>query len=71
MKVIDNELIDSVIGKARQSSRLRMNYDFHRILDNNTKPTIFPYNNPYTNPSTYYVYKAYNKIHDYYGINWE
>lgn len=33
MKVIDNELIDSVIGKARQSSRLRMNYNFHQSLD--------------------------------------
>lgn len=33
MKIIDNELIESVIGKARQSSRLRMNYNFHQSLD--------------------------------------
>ena len=33
MKVIDNDLIDSVVAKAKESPRLRMNYNFHESLD--------------------------------------
>ena len=33
MKVIDNNLIDSVVAKAKESPRLRMNYNFHESLD--------------------------------------
>ena len=33
MKIIDNELIDSVVAKAKESPRLRMNYNFHESLD--------------------------------------
>ena len=33
MKVIDNKLIDSVVAQAKESPRLRMNYNFHESLD--------------------------------------
>ena len=33
MKVIDNSLIDSVVAQAKESPRLRMNYNFHESLD--------------------------------------
>ena len=33
MKVIDNNLIDSVVAQAKGSPRLRMNYNFHESLD--------------------------------------
>lgn len=33
MKIIDNNLIDSVIEKAKTSPRLRMNHNFHQSLD--------------------------------------
>ena len=33
MKIIDNELIDSVVAQAKESPRLRMNYNFHESLD--------------------------------------
>ncbi len=33
MKVIDNQLIDSVVEQARKSPRLRMNHNFHQSLD--------------------------------------
>jgi peptide methionine sulfoxide reductase msrA/msrB len=32
MKIIDNNLIDSVVEKAKQSPRLRMNHNFHQSL---------------------------------------
>lgn len=33
MKIIDNDLLNDVIGQAKQSPRLRMNYNFHQSLD--------------------------------------
>lgn len=33
MKVIDKQLLDDTTAKAKQSSRLRMNYNFHDELD--------------------------------------
>ena len=33
MKVIDNELLDSLVGKAKASPRLRMNHNFHESTD--------------------------------------
>ena len=33
MKVIDKNLIDSVVAQAKESPRLRMNYNFHESLD--------------------------------------
>ena len=33
MKVIDNNLIDSVVAQAQESPLLRMNYNFHESLD--------------------------------------
>lgn len=35
MKRIDQELLDKVASKARQSERLRMNYNFHDSMDEN------------------------------------
>ena len=32
MKIIDDNLIDSVAAEAKQSPRLRMNYNFHQSL---------------------------------------
>ncbi len=37
----------------------------------NANPAIFHYNNPYTNPSTYYVYKSNDEYRPYYGIDLE
>ena len=33
MKIIDDQLMDSVSAQAKQSPRLRMNYNFHQSLD--------------------------------------
>ena len=33
MKIIDDKLIEDVIAQAKESSRLRMNYNFHQSLD--------------------------------------
>ncbi|MDR2424380.1 MAG: WbuC family cupin fold metalloprotein [Prevotellaceae bacterium] len=33
MKIIDKELLDEVSAKAVKNSRLRMNYNFHKTLD--------------------------------------
>ena len=33
MKIIDNNLIDSVVAQAKESPRLRMNYNFHESLE--------------------------------------
>jgi len=33
MKIIDNDLLNDVIGQAKRSPRLRMNYNFHQSLD--------------------------------------
>ena len=33
MKLIDNNLLDSVTARAKESPRLRMNYNFHDRLD--------------------------------------
>ena len=33
MKIIDDNLINSVVEQAKQSPRLRMNYNFHQSLD--------------------------------------
>jgi cupin fold WbuC family metalloprotein len=33
MKVIDNNLLDKVSAQAKESPRLRMNYNFHQSLD--------------------------------------
>lgn len=33
MKIIDDKLMDGVIGQAKESPRLRKNYNFHQSLD--------------------------------------
>ena len=33
MKIIDDNLINGVVEQAKQSPRLRMNYNFHESLD--------------------------------------
>jgi len=33
MKIIDTELLDRITAQAKQSPRLRMNYNFHESLD--------------------------------------
>ena len=33
----------------------------------NANPAIFHYNNPYTNPTTYYVFKSNDELRSYYG----
>lgn len=33
MKIIDQQLLDSVVEQAKQSPRLRKNYNFHESLD--------------------------------------
>lgn len=34
----------------------------------NANPAIYHYNNPYTNPTTYYVYKSNDEFRPYYGV---
>ena len=33
MKIIDEKLLNEVSAQAKESPRLRMNYNFHRSLD--------------------------------------
>ena len=33
MKIIDNTFLNKVSAEAKESSRLRMNYNFHQSLD--------------------------------------
>ena len=33
MKIVDNNLLDKVSAQAKESPRLRMNYNFHQSLD--------------------------------------
>ena len=33
MKIIDSLMLDGLTAKAKESSRLRMNYNFHKSLD--------------------------------------
>ena len=33
MKIIDNNLLDKVSAQAKESPRLRMNYNFHQSLE--------------------------------------
>ena len=33
MKIIDEQLLNEVSAKAKESPRLRMNYNFHKSLD--------------------------------------
>ena len=33
MKIIDDNLINGLVDKAKQSPRLRMNYNFHQSLN--------------------------------------
>lgn len=35
MKIIDEKLLDEVCAQAKESPRLRMNYNFHQSLDDN------------------------------------
>ena len=37
----------------------------------NTNPAIYHYNNPYTNPTTYYFYSSNNDVAPYYGVDLE
>lgn len=48
MKIIDDNLINGVVEQAKQSPRLRMNYNFHQSLDekchrflNCLEPSVF------------------------------
>ena len=36
MKIIDEQLISGAVERAKQSPRLRMNYNFHEIVKNPT-----------------------------------
>ncbi|GBU08467.1 hypothetical protein AwDysgo_17980 [Bacteroidales bacterium] len=50
IKIIDQKLLDSLVGQAKESPRLRMNYNFHprledpinRLLNAMEPGTIFP-----------------------------
>lgn len=37
----------------------------------NANPAIYHYNNPYTNPTTYYVYKSNDELRPFYGVDLE
>ena len=40
MKIIDTELLDSISKEAKESSRLRMNYNLHENLDDKVQRLI-------------------------------
>ena len=66
MKVIDDNLINGVVEKAKQSPRLRMNYNFHQSLDdkchrflNALEPgTVIPVHHHPTKDETFVILKG-------------
>ena len=39
--IIDNDLLDKISEKAKESPRLRMNYNFHQSLEEKCKKQVF------------------------------
>lgn len=66
MKIIDKDLLDTVSNEAKESDRLRMNYNFHQSLDekchrflNAVEPgTIVPIHKHPTKDETFVVLRG-------------
>lgn len=73
MKLIDIELLDEVTAKAKESPRLRMNYNFHQSLEdkchrflNAVEPgTIVPVHHHPTKDETFIVLRGKVKVSTY------
>ena len=73
MKVIDDNLINGVVEKAKQSPRLRMNYNFHQSLDdkchrflNALEPgTVIPVHHHPTKDETFVILKGRVRVSTY------
>ena len=73
MKIIDDNLINSVAEQAKQSPRLRMNYNFHESLDdkchrflNCLEPgTFIPVHHHPTKAETFVILKGKVKVTTY------
>ncbi len=73
MKVIDLELLDKVSSEAKESPRLRMNYNFHQSLDdkchrflNAVEPgTVVPIHRHPTKDETFVVLRGRVRISTY------
>lgn len=73
MKIIDGKLLDEVTAKAKESPRLRMNYNFHQSLEdkchrflNAVEPgTIVPVHHHPTKDETFIVLRGKVKVSTY------
>ena len=73
MKLIDEQLLDEIQTKAKDSSRLRMNYNFHQSLDekchrflNSLEPgTIVPIHHHPTKDETFIILRGKVKVSTY------
>lgn len=73
MKIIDKDLLDTVSNEAKESDRLRMNYNFHQSLDekchrflNAVEPgTIVPIHKHPTKDETFVVLRGKVRISTY------
>lgn len=72
MKIIDKDLLDTVSNEAKESPRLRMNYNFHQSLDdkchrflNAVEPgTIVPIHRHPTKDETFVLLRGRVTIHN-------
>jgi Uncharacterized conserved protein, contains double-stranded beta-helix domain len=70
MKIIDGRLLDEVTAKAKDSPRLRMNYNFHQSLEdkchrflNALEPgTIIPIHHHPTKDETFIILRGKVKV---------
>jgi len=70
MKIIDEQLLNDVSAKAKESPRLRMNYNFHQSLDdlchrflNAVEPgTVVPVHHHVTKDETFILLKGKVKV---------
>lgn len=73
MKIIDEQLMDSVTEQAKESPRLRMNYNFHQSLDekchrflNAMEPgTIVPVHHHMTKDETFILLRGKVRVSTY------
>lgn len=70
MKIIDDELLDIISKQAKESPRLRKNYNFHECLDDNVQRllnalepgTIMPLHRHQNTDETYFVIRGSLKV---------
>ena len=70
MKIIDDELLDAISKQAKDSPRLRQNYNFHESLDDNVQRmlnalepgTIMPLHRHRNTDETYFLIRGGLKV---------